>query len=117
MQRCGAHLASKTDVEEAFNAGAFAVRSAIEGETDKMVIFERTADENGNYVCKNVLMPLELAANTEKKVPLEWITQDGSYVGDEFIEYALPLIQGDAKAPLEDGLPRFAQLKKVFATL
>ena len=115
MQRCGAHLASGNDVEEAFNAGAFAVKSACEGETDKMVIFKREKDENGNYVCKNVLMPLELAANTEKKVPLEWIINDGTYVSDEFIEYALPLIQGDAKAPLENGLPRFARLKKVYA--
>lgn len=113
MQRCGAHLASKTDIEEAFNAGAFAVKSAVAGETDKMVIFERE-NENGHYVCKNVLMPLELAANTEKKVPLDWITNDGSYVSDKFVEYALPLIQGDAKAPLEDGLPRFAKLKKVY---
>lgn len=115
MQRCGAHLASENDVEEAFNAGKFAVKSACEGETDKMVIFKREKDENGNYVCKNVLMPLELAANTEKKVPLEWIINDGTYVSDEFIEYALPLIQGDAKAPLENGLPRFARLKKVYA--
>ena len=117
MQRCGAHLASKTDVEEAFNAGVFAVKSAVAGETDKMVIFERTEDKDGKYQCKNVLMPLELAANTEKKVPEEWIIRDGSYVSDEFIEYALPLIQGDAKAPLEDGLPRFAKLKKIYATL
>ncbi len=117
LQRCGAHLASKTDVEEAFNAGVFAVKSACAGETDKMVIFERTTDDKGNYACKNVLMPLELAANTEKKVPLDWITADGSYVSEDFIEYALPLIQGDAKAPLEDGLPRFARLKKVFATI
>ena len=115
MQRCGAHLASKNDVEEAFNAGAFAVRSACEGETDKMVIFKRVMDENGNYACQNVLMPLELAANTEKKVPLEWITDDGTNVSDEFVKYALPLIQGDAKAPLENGLPRFARLKKVYA--
>lgn len=115
MQRCGAHLASKNDVEEAFNAGAFAVRSACEGETDKMVIFKRVTDENGNYACQNVLMPLELAANTEKKVPLEWITDGGTNVGDEFVKYALPLIQGDAKAPLENGLPRFARLKKVYA--
>lgn len=114
MQRCGAHLASKTDVEEAFEAGAFAVKSAVSGETDKMVIFEREYDKKGNYVCKNVLMPLELAANTEKKVPLEWITNDGSNVSDEFVKYALPLIQGDVKAPLEDGLPRFAKLKKVY---
>ncbi len=115
MQRCGAHLASETDVEEAFNAGAFAVKSACEGETDKMVIFKRVIDENGNYHCENVLMPLELAANTEKKVPAEWITNDGTYVSDEFVKYALPLIQGDAKAPLENGLPRFARLKKVYA--
>ena len=115
MQRCGAHLASKNDVEEAFNAGAFAVRSACEGETDKMVIFKRVTDENGNYACQNVLMPLELAANTEKKVPLEWITDDGTNVSDEFVKYALPLIQGEAKAPLENGLPRFARLKKVYA--
>lgn len=115
MQRCGAHLASKNDVEEAFNAGAFAVRSACEGETDKMVIFKRVTDENGNYACQNVLMPLELAANTEKKVPLEWITDGGTNVSDEFVKYALPLIQGDAKAPLENGLPRFARLKKVYA--
>ncbi len=115
MQRCGAHLASKNDVEEAFNAGAFAVKMACEGETDKMVIFRRDADENGGYVCTNVLMPLELAANTEKKVPDEWITNDGTYISDEFVKYALPLIQGDAKAPLENGLPRFARLKKVYA--
>ncbi len=115
MQRCGAHLASKNDVEEAFSAGAFAVKSAVEGETDKMVIFQREEDENGNYVCKNVLMPLEFAANTEKKVPLEWIINDNTYVSKEFIDYALPLIQGDAKAPLENGLPRFAKLKKVYA--
>lgn len=115
MQRCGAHLASKTDVEEAFGAGSFAVRSAVAGETDKMVIFERAQDGDGHYVCKNVLMPLELAANTEKKVPLEWITNDGTGISDEFVKYALPLIQGDAKAPLEDGLPRFAQLKKIYA--
>ena len=80
-----------------------------------MVIFKRVIDDNGNYHCENVLMPLELAANTEKKVPTEWITNNGTYVGDEFIKYALPLIQGDAKAPLENGLPRFARLKKVYA--
>ena len=60
-------------------------------------------------------MPLELAANTEKKVPLEWITQNGTNVSEEFVKYALPLIQGDAKAPLENGLPRFARLKRVYA--
>ena len=44
---------------------------------------------------------------------MDWITNNGTALSDKFIEYALPLIQGDAKAPLEDGLPRFAKLKKV----
>ena len=114
MQRCGAHLASKTDVEEAFAAGAFAVKSACEGETDKMVIFERDMSD-GTYKCNCVLMPLELAANTEKTVPLDWIVNDGTGISEEYVKYALPLIQGDAKAPLEDGLPRFAELRKIFA--
>lgn len=112
MQRCGAHLASKTDVEEAFNAGVEAVKAAIGGETDKMVGFERDMS-SGSYKCKYKLLPLELAANTEKTIPAAWITNNGTALSEEFIDYALPLIQGDAKAPLEDGLPRFAHLKKV----
>ena len=114
MQRCGAHLASKTDVEEAYMAGQTAVKAACDGETDKMVVFERDMS-SGSYQCKFKLMPVELAANTENKVPLEWIIDDGTMLSDEFVKYALPLIQGDCKAPLEDGLPRFAQLKKVQA--
>ena len=113
MQRCGAHLASKTDVEETFTAGREAVKAAVAGETDKMVCYARAA--GSDYKCEYKLLPLELAANTEKTVPLEWIINNGTYVSDEYVKYALPLIQGDAKAPLEDGLPRFAKLKKVQA--
>ncbi|MBR2614614.1 MAG: 6-phosphofructokinase [Clostridia bacterium] len=112
MQRCGAHLASKVDVEETFEAGRVAVRAAVNGETDKMVCYERK--EGKKYAIEYKLLPLELAANTEKTVPLEWIIDDGRNVSDEFIDYALPLIQGDSKAPLENGLPRFAKLNKVF---
>ena len=113
MQRCGAHLASKVDVEETFQAGREAVKAAVNGETDKMVCYERAAGEA--YACEYKLLPLELAANTEKTVPLEWITNNGTYISDEYVKYALPLIQGDCKAPLEDGLPRFAKLKKILA--
>ncbi len=113
MQRCGAHLASRTDVEETFEAGREAVKAAVSGETDKMVCYERKA--GAKYEIEYKLLPLELAANTEKKVPLEWITEDGTNISDEYVKYALPLIQGEAKAPLEDSLPRFAHLKKVFA--
>ncbi len=113
MQRCGAHLASKVDVEETFQAGREAVKAAVSGVTDRMVCYKRA--EGDKYETIYELLPLELAANTEKTVPLEWIINDGTYISQEYIDYALPLIQGDAKAPLEDGLPRFAQLKKVQA--
>ena len=79
-----------------------------------MVCYERQPGEE--YKCEYRLLPLELAANTEKTVPLDWIINNGTYVSDEYVKYALPLIQGDCKAPLEDGLPRFAKLKKVLAT-
>ena len=54
-------------------------------------------------------------ANTEKKVPLEWINATHDGVEKAFIDYALPLIQGEPKLPKQDSLPRFAHLKKVLA--
>lgn len=115
MQRCGAHLASKVDVEEAFNSGAAAVKYAVSGMTDKMVVLVRDMS-SGKYECKIDAVDLSLAANTEKKIPAEWIINNGTMLSDEYVKYALPLIQGDCKAPLEDGLPRFAQLKKIKAS-
>jgi 6-phosphofructokinase 1 len=114
LQRCAAHIASKTDVEEAFEVGAAAVRYALAGETDQMVVLVRE-EKDGKYSCSAKLMPVEQAANSEKTVPEAWITNNGTGLSEEFIKYALPLILGDAKAPLEDGLPRFARLKKVLA--
>ncbi len=111
MQRCAAHSASQTDIEETFEAGRQAVRSAVNGETDKMVCYARK--EGDKYECEYKLLPLELAANTEKTVPLEWITNNGTGISEEFVKYALPLIQGETKIVKEDGLPRFAKLKKV----
>ncbi len=114
LQRCGAHLASRTDIEEAFGAGQEAVRQAVSGTTGKMVAFEREYID-GKYHCKMVLLPLSSVANYEKKVPLEWINEDGNGLKHEFIDYALPLIQGEPELPLEHSLPRYARLKKVLA--
>ena len=114
LQRCGAHLASGRDVAEAELAGRVAVESAIAGETGKMVAFERS-EENGEYVCRTKLIPLTSVANAEKKVPLEWITPEGNFVTDDFIAYALPLIQGQPDRPTESALPRYARLKKIKA--
>jgi 6-phosphofructokinase 1 len=113
MQRCAAHLASKTDVDESFLAGQTAVRIAVDGMTDYMVGFQRP--EKGEYKCEIKLIPLSDVANTEKVVPREWINAEGNFVNEKFIEYALPLIQGESRVKIEDGLPRFARLKKVLA--
>ena len=114
LQRCGAHLASYTDIEESFMAGKAAVENAVAGITDKMVAFERLTD-NDRYVCKTKLLPLAEVANTEKKVPREWINAEGNNVTQPFIDYVLPLIQGEPQLPKCDSLPRFARLKKVIA--
>ncbi|MDR0446088.1 MAG: 6-phosphofructokinase [Oscillospiraceae bacterium] len=111
LQRCGAHIASKRDIDEAQAAGEFAVRAAINGESGKMVSLRRAAGEA--YECGCELQPIEAAANNEKKVPREWINADGNDVTQEFIDYALPLIQGETERPTENGLPRFARLKKL----
>lgn len=114
LQRCGAHLASLTDVNEAFNAGKTAVEAAVSGVTGQMVAFERDTVD-GKYVCNYKLAPLSSVANYEKKVPLEWINETENGLKHEFIEYALPLIQGEPDIPREDSLPRYARLKKVLA--
>lgn len=114
LQRCAAHVASLTDVNEAFLAGQMAVRYAVEGKTDYMVAFERA--EGPEYKCNIKLINLTDVANTEKKIPLEWINKEGNGLTEDFIKYALPLIQGESAPPLVNGLPRFAKLKKVLAT-
>ena len=112
LQRCGAHLASETDIEEAVMSGKAAVEDGVNGITDKMVGFERSY-EDGQYVCKTKLLPLTDVANTEKKVPIEWINVAHNGVEKPFIDYVLPLIQGEPNLPKVDSLPRFAKLKKV----
>lgn len=112
LQRCGAHLASQTDIDEAYTAGTYAVKNAIAGESGKMVAFERDSQAEA-YVCNLILQPLSVVANKEKKVPREWINAEGNNVTQAFIDYALPLIQGENKRVLENGLPRFARLKKI----
>ena len=114
LQRCGAHLASLTDVNEAFGAGQEAVKQAVAGVTGKMVAFKREYVD-GKYTCKYELLPLSEVANYEKKVPQEWINETQNGLTHEFIDYVLPLIQGEPEIPRENSLPRYAKLKKVLA--
>lgn len=112
LQRAASHQASKTDIDEAVAAGMAAVDAAIIGESGEMVAFERKGDREG-YECGIMLVPLSVCANAEKKIPDEWINKEGNFVTDAFIDYALPLIQGQPERVYEDSLPRYARLKKV----
>ena len=85
LQRCGAHLASATDVNEAFTAGKTAVEAAVSGVTGKMVAFKRVYVD-GKYTCEIELLPLSSVANFEKKVPLEWINEEKNGLKHEFID-------------------------------
>lgn len=116
LQRCGAHLASEMDVQEAFHVGKMAVVEAVNGKTGQMVALERKFNENGEYVLSTTLFPLSQVANYEKKVPIEWINKEHNFVTQEFIDYAKPLIQGEPVLAFENSLPRYARLKKVLVS-
>ncbi len=108
-QRAAAHCSSQTDNDEAYEAGIKAVESAVDGESDKMVVLIRSDKEP--YTCDMALAPLSDIANKEKKFPANWINEDQVSLNMQFFKYALPLIKGEVQVPYEAGLPIFAKLK------
>ena len=111
LQRAAAHLASKTDLEEAFNCGKKGAELAYKGESGKMVIMTRVS--NNPYKIKyEVFDDIHKIANVEKKIPVEWIDVDNNTVKQEAIDYLRPLIQGEVKQIYKDGLPQHINLKQ-----
>lgn len=110
LQRCASHMVSRRDITEAYFAGADALRAAINGESGKMIIFQRLS--NSPYQMKTAVHDVNLIANLEKCVPNEWITRNNTYISDEFIEYASPLIIGELNPFMVDGLPRHLFIDK-----
>ena len=110
MQRSAAHAASKTDADESFLAGQAAVEAAVNGETGKMITLVR--GEGDTYTCETGLTPLTEVAGNVKKLPREWINEDGVSLNFQFIRYATPLIQGELAVPHDNGVPVFAKLDK-----
>ena len=108
LQRCAAHVASLTDINEAFMAGAAAVKAADEGETGKMPVIERVSDYP--YRSSTSVYDIHKIANVEKMVPREWINEKGNGVTEEFVQYARPLIQGEFAPIMVDGLPMHLQI-------
>lgn len=108
IQRCANHIASLTDINEAFIVGGIAVKAAFEGETGKVGIFKRLS--NKPYLMGTSIYDVNAIANLEKTVPLEWIINDGTDVSQEAIDYMRPLIQGEIYPYMVDGLPRHIKL-------
>ena len=103
LQRAATHIASLTDINEAFQVGCAAVDAAEAGKTAMMITLDRNGDDP--YQCGTSAHDIHDIANVERKVPDEWITEDGSNISDEFIKYARPLIMGELTPLYVDGLP------------
>lgn len=103
LQRAATHIASLTDINEAFQVGCAAVKAADAGQTAMMITLDRNGDEP--YQCGTSAHDIHDIANVERKVPDEWITEDGSNISDEFVKYARPLIMGELTPLYVDGLP------------
>ncbi len=110
-QRCSGMVASAVDVEEAALAGVSGVKAALDGETGKMIAFDRVSAAGEPYLMECRTVDVNQVCNQEKPVPQEWITGNGNDIGEAFIEYARPLIQGEPVRVMEDGLPRYLYRK------
>lgn len=104
LQRAASHMASLTDINEAVCAGEMAMQAAAQGHTGEMVIFTR--DNEAPYECGVTTYDIHQIANIEKKIPKEWLREDGLGVNEGFIAYARPLIMGELTPIFVDGLPR-----------
>ena len=108
LQRCAAHIQARIDVTEAFNCGGAAVKAAFEGKTGLVITLNRISDDP--YMCIAEEADVHKIANVEKKVPSEWITEDGTYVKSELVHYIMPLIQAEITPLWVNGLPRHVRL-------
>ena len=110
LQRSASHIASRIDINEAFQVGGAAVMAAFEGDTGKMIVLKRVSDDP--YQCTTDLYDVHKISNVEKLVPRDWINKEGTYVTQKFISYVEPLIQAELIPVQVDGIPRHLYLKK-----
>ena len=104
LQRSATHLASLTDINEAFQVGHDAVLAAEEGKTGMMITLDRNGDDP--YQCGTSAYDIHAIANVERAVPDEWITEDGCGLNEGYEKYARPLIMGELQPLFINGTPR-----------
>jgi 6-phosphofructokinase len=108
LQRAARHLASKTDVDQAYAVGKAAVELALRGQNAVMPAIVRVSDRP--YRWKIGVAPLSDVANKEKMLPRGFITRDGYGITDKARAYLAPLIRGEDPPPYRDGLPQYVRL-------
>ena len=110
LQRCAAHVSSRVDADEAYNVGYLAAKAAFEGKTGMMITIQVESREP--YVESYSMFDIHEVANVERKVPKSWIINDGTYVSDEYLNYARPFIIGSIQPYTAGGLPMHLTMKK-----
>ena len=111
LQRCASHISSKTDVEEAFTLGTEAVKAAVAGQARVMIALKRVSDSP--YKVDYFTTDIDNVANHEKKVPDNYINEEGNDVTKEMVNYLLPLVEGQTEHYYENGLPLLLSLKQL----
>ena len=111
LQRAARHIASKTDVEQAYALGKAAVQLALKGENAVMPTIVRLSDKP--YKWNIGVAQLKNVANVEKMMPRNFITKDGFGITEKCRTYLAPLIKGEDYPPFKDGLPQYVRLKNV----
>lgn len=111
LQRAARHIASRTDVEQAYAMGKAAVEYAIAGHNSVMPTIERVSSTP--YAWKTGMVELSKVANVEKMMPADFISEDGFDITDKCRAYLSPLIEGEDYPPYKDGLPDYVRLKNV----
>ena len=111
LQRSARHIASQVDVEQAYAVGKAAVELAVKGRNAVMPVIVRKASRPYKWTIGHV--PLADVANVEKKLPREYVTEDGFGITDACRRYLEPLIAGEAYPPYRNGLPEYVRIKGV----
>ena len=111
LQRSARHIASATDVRQAYAVGVAAVKMALAGETAVMPVIKRVSDSPYRWIIGKA--PLSRIANKEKMLPRRYISSDGFSITAAGRRYLEPLIRGEDYPPYIKGLPNYVTLKKI----
>ena len=106
MQRCAAHLASRTDLNESRLLGAKAVQCAVQGQTGKMATLLRMPSKD-RYRIQFAAADVSLVANRERTVPRQWINRSGNDITREMTDYLTPLMEGEVPVLYRNRFPEY----------